>query len=298
MSEDFMAILYIFLRMDSWENLMIKCNTWRLVLACQVLLLPPGLIAQSNPVTFIAHRGGIMPGYPENTLIAYQRAIQLGSRVIEIDLRGTQDGEIVIMHDETIDRTTNGTGKVAEHTLAELVLLDAGQGQSIPTFAHVLGLMQGTGVKLLLDIKEGRTMNKEQTVRLVRKHKAERLVIVGARTIEDLREFRRLDPELETLGFVNRVDDVDAFIAAGVNIIRLWPKWIYAQPELVESIQKKGIAVWATAGAAGREELKTLIRLGVNGVLSDDPELMRSLAQELDTPAPSRHRPDRAPGTP
>jgi glycerophosphoryl diester phosphodiesterase len=260
---------------------MFQCKTWSLVLACHVLLLLFGVIAQPKHVTFIAHRGGIMPGYPENTLSAYRQAIKLGAKVIEIDLRGSKDGAIVIMHDETVDRTTNGTGKVAEHTLAELLQLDAGQGESIPTFAQVLALVQSTDVRLLLDIKEGRTLNREQTVRLVRKHKAERMVILGPRTVQDLLEFHRLDPELETLGFVNRVDDIDAFIAAGVNIIRLWPKWIYAQPELVESIQKKGITVWATVGAAGREELKTMIRLGVNGVLSDDPALMRSLAQEL-----------------
>ncbi len=226
-----------------------------------------------------------MPGYPENTLAAFRQAIKLGAGVIEIDLRGSKDGEIVIMHDETVDRTTNGHGRVAEHTLAELLQLDAGQGESIPTFEQVLELVQGTDVKLLLDIKEGRTLNREHTVHLVRKHKAERQVIVGPRTVQDLLEFRRLDPELQTLGFINRPEDIDAFIAAGVHIIRLWPRWIYAQPGLIASIRTRGIPVWATAGAADREELKNLIKLGVNGLLSDDPELTHSLALELDETA-------------
>jgi glycerophosphoryl diester phosphodiesterase len=150
---------------------MLNRNAWLLWAASHLLLMP--FAGMPTHLTFVAHRGGIMPGYPENTLAAYRQAIKMGAQVIEIDLRGTQDGEIVIMHDETLDRTTKGHGQVSKHTLPELLRLDAGQDESIPTFEQVLELVQGTGVKLLLDIKEGRTLNKEQTVRLVRKHKAE-----------------------------------------------------------------------------------------------------------------------------
>jgi len=71
-------------------------------------------------VAFVAHRGGIVPGYPENTLAAFRQAVKHGAEVFEVDLRGTKDGEVVIMHDETLDRTTNGTGNVTDYTLAEL----------------------------------------------------------------------------------------------------------------------------------------------------------------------------------
>ena len=81
----------------------------------------------------IAHRGGLVPDYPENTLTAFRKTIETGAEVIEIDLRSTKDGEIVVLHDSTIDRTTDGRGPVAETTLGELKTLDAGKGERVPT---------------------------------------------------------------------------------------------------------------------------------------------------------------------
>ena len=143
-------------------------------------------------IAFIAHRGGIIPGYPENTLAAFRQAIKHGAEVIEIDLRGTKDGEVVIVHDETLDRTTNGKGKITDYTLTELKKLDAGGGERIPTYEEVLQLVSGTGVKLLLDIKESPLLDKRKVARLT--------------------------------------EDIEPFAQAGVDIIRLWPKWIMPIP--------------------------------------------------------------------
>lgn len=105
----------------------------------------------AGEVVFVAHRGGIVPGYPENTLAAFRHAIELGVDAIEIDPRGTKDGEIVIMHDATVDRTTNGRGRVEDLALRELKALDAGGGERVPTYEEVLELVAGSGVDLLLD---------------------------------------------------------------------------------------------------------------------------------------------------
>jgi len=221
----------------------------------------------------IAHRGGIVPGYAENTLAAYRRAISYGVDVIEIDLRGTRDGEVVILHDETLDRTTDGTGKVTDHTLAELKQLNAGSGESIPTYAEVLDLVAGAGAKLLLDIKVSPALDKAKVVRLTESHDAVLDVIVGVRNLDDLRQFRRLNPNIRTLGFIRRPDDIDDFVAAGIDIIRLWPEWIRADKEIVRKVQGLGRPVWTTAGDAPQEVLEELIRSGVNGILSDFPEV-------------------------
>jgi len=234
----------------------------------------------SRSVVFVAHRGGIVPGYPENTLLAYHQAIAFGVHAIEIDLRGTKDGEVVIMHDEAVDRTTDGSGKVSELTLAELRTLDAGGGERIPTYEEVLQLVAGTGVTLLLDIKQSRVLDKEKVVRLTENHNAVLNVIVGARSLEDLRSFRVLNPNLRTLGFVPSVNDIESFVDAGVDIVRLWPKWIYAENDLVNKVHDLGRPVWTTAGDAQRDELGNLVKLGVNGILSDSPKLLRSLIQD------------------
>jgi len=241
--------------------------------------------AGERPVVSIAHRGGIVPGVPENTLAAFRRAIQEGAHVIEIDLRGTKDGEIVVMHDATVDRTTNGRGKVADKTLAELKALDAGNGERVPTYEEVLQLVAGSGVPLLLDIKENSVLDKRKVVRLTEQHDAVPNVIVGPRLLSDLRAFQALNPELKTLGFVKEIEDIEPFIEAGIDIIRLWPEWIEKQPELIGRLHKLGKPVWVTADDAPREQLAQLIQQGVDGILSDFPAQMRALLAK-DGPQP------------
>jgi glycerophosphoryl diester phosphodiesterase len=252
-----------------------------LFLTLYCVILPDQAISQTaaagthaGKVAFVAHRGGIVRGYPENTIAAYRRAVSLGVHAIEIDLRGTSDGEIVIMHDETLHRTTNGKGKVSAHALAELRKLDAGGGERIPTYEEALKIVAGTGVQLLLDIKEGRTLDKDRVVRLTERYHAVLNVIVGPRSLDDLRAFQSLNPNLRTLGFVPDTASIEPFVAAGVDIIRLWPDWIKADPGIVSRVHALGMPVWVTAADAPREELEKLIALGVDGILTDFPEMM------------------------
>jgi glycerophosphoryl diester phosphodiesterase len=256
------------------------------------LLLAAAIAAPAQPpdwqLVFIAHRGGIVEGKPENTLAAFEAAIDEGIRVIEIDLRATRDGHIVILHDATLDRTTNGRGPVSEMTLAEIRQLDAGGGQRVPTFEEVLELTKRTGVKLLLDIKEGPGLDKRRVVRLVEQAGVVLDVIVGPRNLADLREFRALNPNLRTLGFIPSPGDIEPFVAAGVDIIRLWPRWIEADPALVARVHRLGKPVWTTAGDATRPELEALIQRGVNGILGDRPALLRAIEQDRLKAAPVR----------
>lgn len=250
------------------------------VVAVFLLRIAPYASAQQMPewrVVNVAHRGGIVSGYPENTLAAYRRAISLKVDVVEIDLRGTRDGEVVVLHDETLDRTTNGKGKVTDLTLRELKELDAGGGEKVPTYEEVLELVSRTGVKLLLDVKVSPVLDRSRVVRLTEQHGAVLDVIAGVRTLDDLREFRQLNPNIRTLGFVGSVQEIEDFIAAGVDMIRLMPKWIQADESLIERVQQMGKPVWTTAFDAPREQLEQFIRQGVNGILSDFPEVMADI---------------------
>ena len=114
----------------------------------QAVLRTPALSA----LQVIAHRGG--PKYaPENTLAAFQNAIALGVDWLEFDVQMTQDGELVVIHDDTVDRTTDGTGAVRDLTLAQIRALDAGQGQQAPTFKEVVDLAKASGVKIFPETK-------------------------------------------------------------------------------------------------------------------------------------------------
>lgn len=100
----------------------------------------------------VAHRGA-SAALPENTLPAFGRAIELGADVIEADVRLTKDGEAMILHDATVDRTTSGSGPLGELTTAQARALDAGAGAQIPLLAEVLEIARGH-VRVNLDIKE------------------------------------------------------------------------------------------------------------------------------------------------
>lgn len=268
-----------------------------------------GRAMPSYDVVLVAHRG-LAPDLPENTMAAFEDVAERGVGVIEIDLRGTKDGEVVIMHDETVDRTTNGSGETVALTLAEIKELDAGiktgdafAGQEVPTFEEALEFAQQHGVMLLLDIKESEVLDRERIVRLTEKHDAVLNVIVGVRSLEDLEEFHALNPSLRTLGFIPNPQAIDDFAAGGVNIIRLWPDWIRGENTgeradiegdclgkpgcLVERVAAHGLPVWTTAGKAGRAELIDLIELGAAGILTDVPDTLADLLDDIDAIQPT-----------
>ena len=106
------------------------------------------------PPLIIAHRGA-SADEPENTLLAFQRAIEQGAQMIELDLDQSADGHVIVMHDATLERTTNLRGRVAEMSLADIRQADAGKGELVPTLDEVLDLTLGKA-RLYLEIKEAR----------------------------------------------------------------------------------------------------------------------------------------------
>lgn len=243
----------------------------------------------------VAHRG-LSAGFPENTLAAFRNAIAGGVDAIELDLRRTADGEIVVLHDETVDRTTDGHGLLSRMALREVRALDAGRhagdrfaGERVPTYQEVLDLARESGVALLLDIKESDRVSHEYIVSLTSRHDATARVIVGVRSVDDLRAFRSLSPGIRALGFVPEVASIEAFSAAGVDLIRLWPQWIDADPDLVRRVHALGRPVWVTAGTQPKDELQTLIRRGVDGILTDLPEILLPLVADDSPSSRERH---------
>ncbi len=243
----------------------------------------------SGRVVLVNHRG-LSPGYPENTLAAFRNSVALGVDVIELDLRGSRDGIPVVMHDPTVDRTTTGTGAVEALTLAELKSLDAGsrtgkkfKNERIPAFEEVLPLISGTRVNLLLDIKPSASLKLEIVVALTEKHQALLNIIIGARTIPEMKLFRSLNPNLRVMALIKSPKDLTPVLDAGADIVRVWPHWIYTDRRLVTRIHRAGKPVWVTTGTAPAKELLRLIRLRVNGLLTDRPKSLAKLILGIDT---------------
>ena len=114
----------------------------------------------------IAHRGA-SGHYPENTMLAFRKALEKGFNWIECDVRLTADQQVVVIHDRLVDRTTNATGEVSSFTLTEIKELDAGSwfaeewaGEQIPTLEELLVLMEKHHARLVIEIKDGSTFPK------------------------------------------------------------------------------------------------------------------------------------------
>src|SRR5689334_13189345 len=123
------------------------------------LLILLSATAQTRRVVAIAHRGEHLRN-PENTVPAFREAIRLGADYIEVDVRTTADGKLVLMHDATVDRCTTGHGEVAKMTFDEIRALDAGirkdpefAGTKVPTFDEVLDLARGR-IGVYVDVKQ------------------------------------------------------------------------------------------------------------------------------------------------
>ena len=100
----------------------------------------------------VAHRGASAQ-YPENTLLAFRRAIEQGVDALEIDIRSTADDELIVMHDPTLERTTNGHGNVRTQNLQEIRQLDAGQGEKVPLLQEVIQMAREAQIRLCVEIK-------------------------------------------------------------------------------------------------------------------------------------------------
>ena len=110
---------------------------------------------QSTQNIYVAAHRGWCAKHPENTMAAFRGALSLNVDQLETDVRITKDGELVLIHDATLDRTTNGTGKVCDHTLEELCQLDAGNGEKIPTFIELMDLVKNhPTITLDIELKE------------------------------------------------------------------------------------------------------------------------------------------------
>jgi glycerophosphoryl diester phosphodiesterase len=233
----------------------------------------------------VAHRGSSQDR-PENTLASYRRAIEAGATLTEADIRTTKDGVLVSMHDADVKRTTDGKGLVKDMTLAEIRKLDAGRkfdtryaGERVPTLREILELCRGK-IDVLLDLQEPGEEYARRITTEVRAHGEPRRIVLGIRSIEQAQAFRRLLPEARQIGLIPKVDALDAFAKAGVETIRLWPKWVEQDKNVVARVRQHRLALHLN-GTNGREdEIRQLLRYEPESLSSDDPaQLVQTLAK-------------------
>ena len=230
----------------------------------------------------IAHRGASALA-PENTMTAFEKAIELGADVIELDLHLTRDDELVVIHDDTLDRTTDGRGPVHVRSLEELRRLDAGRwfadrfgGQRIPTLTEVLDRFAGK-VPLALEVKAGSTFFpgiEEQVVAALRRYSAIDQAAIASFDHFALRRVKEIEPALRTAALlVGRPVSLPALASAcGADGVALEASLVTGTE--VEACRAAGLqlVVWVVNEPA---QMRHFIGLGVDGIITDCPDLLR-----------------------
>jgi len=227
-------------------------------------------------IEVIGHRGaaGLEP---ENTLRSVRRAIELGVDRVEIDVRVSRDGRLVIMHDETVDRTTNGHGYVSELTFDELRSLDAGMGEKIPTLKEILEFTMGKA-KLEIELKVPEAT--EPTIQLVEELNAEKDVIVISFIHDLLERVHDLSPNIKTgaLFFDVPKDILQRALKVHASSIHVYYRNVNS--ELVREAHRSGleVAVWNPNKI---EDMREMIGLDVDAIGSDRPDILIQLLRDM-----------------
>jgi len=233
-------------------------------------------VSDNGMIRVVGHRGaaGLEP---ENTLRSIRKAIELGVDQVEIDVRVTRDGRLVVIHDETVDRTTNGSGYVKDLTFDELRRLDAGKGERIPTLREVLELTKG---KVILQIELKVKDAAESVVRLVEEMDAVGDVIITSFMHGLLQKVYQLNPNVRTGAlFFDVPDDIcQRAINVHSDTIHVYYKNIDAR--LVEEAHSKGLKVEAW-NPDTPEEMKKMIALGVDVISSNRPDILLDLLKSM-----------------
>jgi len=187
----------------------------------------------------VAHRGASRTE-PENTLRAVRKAFEVGADWVEVDVRVSRDGRFVVIHDETVDRTTDGSGRVSEMTFDELRKLDAGMGERIPSLEEVLDEAEGRGT-LVLEVKvpghEWRLMN------LLRSLDAVDRVVVSSFYHKLVRNVKRLDPTVKAGVIVSSQPVNPSRVASEAWADMVFMKARYVEAWVVDDLHETGMDV-------------------------------------------------------
>jgi glycerophosphoryl diester phosphodiesterase len=224
----------------------------------------------------IAHRGASSYA-PENTFAAFDLAIRMEAHHIELDVEATNDGHIVVIHDDTVDRTTNGTGLVTGQSLAALQALDAGSwfgaqfsSERIPAFDEVLRRYKGR-VHIHTEIKGRSTYLSERTADLVRQHGMIDQVTITSFQRVRLGEIRAYAPELVTSWLLAEVSDAAIAQARTIGVRQICPRADTVTAEMVSRLHAEGFAVRAW-GVATEALMRQVVRAGADGATVNFPD--------------------------
>ena len=242
---------------------------------------------RGSRVVLVAHRGASAYA-PENTIAAYREAFERGAEIAECDVHLSRDGELIVMHDPTVDRTTDGSGEVSELTLAEISRLDAGahfdkrfRGEPVPTLAQLLDFVRGR-LALFIEVKSGPETIEPLAALLRARRRQRKQVAIISFDEEVVAESEARMPDIPTMLLVwtgpgqakPGAEAVDRVVALGAEMIGVSTHG--ASPELVALAHEAriGVFVYTVNDAANTVRL---VEYGVDGIHTDAPDFVREV---------------------
>jgi glycerophosphoryl diester phosphodiesterase len=224
----------------------------------------------------MGHRGA--PAYePENTLRSLHRALEMGVDAVEIDVHLSKDGRVVVIHDATVDRTTNGTGRVRDLTFAELRELDAGKGERLPSLEEVVDLVAGKA-HLIIEVKDP-----DVELPLLRFFR-ERQVFADAHVISFwhplVKALKEQEPRLRTGVLMVGCPADPAGLAHAALAEALVLHYAYVTPELVAAAHAHGLLVYVW-NIDDIETLKPYLTMNLDGIGSNRPDVLVEYIKKL-----------------
>ena len=248
-----------------------------------------------------AHRGDAAH-FPENTIPSFQSAIEIGADVIETDAQRSKDGHFMVFHDDTLDRVTEGRGRIGDYTMQELKRLDAGyryspdaesfpfRGKKIAIPSLEEALRGFPHQRFNIDLKSDDPSQAGDYCALIRGCNAAERVLTASEFTGNLKAVRRMLPEMATSASHGEVARVFVLYRSGLlfakrsmaadalQIPELYRNWLLASPGMVRQVRRKGIRVhvWTVNAEA---DMRRLLDAGVDGIITDDPRLLKKVIE-------------------
>ncbi|MFD2445997.1 glycerophosphodiester phosphodiesterase [Bacillus sp. CGMCC 1.16607] len=226
-----------------------------------------------------AHRG-YSAAFPENTMKAFIEAEKVGACGLEIDVQLTKDGEVVVIHDEKVDRTTNGSGFVKDITYKEIRKLDASyknkkwlKKEPIPSLKELLEWMTSNSLICNIELKNGifpYTGMEEKVISLIRYYNLEDRIILSSFNHYSIVYCYRLAPEIETAPLYSEGLFMPWVYANSIKAKGIHPKLVAAPNEIILSAMENGVAVRPYT-VNKEEDMRRLIEIGCSAFITDDP---------------------------
>lgn len=229
---------------------------------------------ENADVLVIGHKGASAIA-PENTLKAFQKAIELGADYVEFDSHLTKDGEIVIIHDADTYNSTGVHGLIRDKTLEEIKKLDAGEGERIPTLQELIAMAKGK-IGLQLEIKSTGLL--DRMMQILRKEDLIHNSIVSCFMFNELLKLKEIEPNIK-IGFLLPVELVQSRLikrkilkCVKEDFYAIHPHFSRVDKEIVEFAHTNGLKVnvWTVNDS---DTMKNLIQLDVDGIITDDISL-------------------------